>query len=226
MNYKFLFTSSLIAFGQMASAGGITVPVIEAPVIAPTAPVADWSGSYVGADLGFGSGTYGNDTAGFPGDGEDDLSGGIFGISLGHNFQSGSWVYGAELQYFGSTIEGTDDCGNPSYECALEVNALYSLRGQAGYVLNSGMLIKGNVGIAGADTFGFVDNGSGEQGSDVTLSGVTFGVAIEKSINEHLSWEAGVQHYAFDAEDYLTDSVYPDVETNITTAEMGLNYRF
>lgn len=226
MKYQYLLTASFVSLAQLVSAGDMSEPILETPVAVPATSIADWSGFYVGADLGFGNGTYGNGADFFPGDGEGDLSGGLFGISLGYNLQSGRWVYGAELQYLGSSIDGTEDCSFPSYQCALEISSLYSLRGQAGYILESGMLVKGNIGAAGADTFGFVDNGSGPQGSDVTLSGMTFGVAVEKAINEHLSWEAGIQHYAFDAEDYLTDSNYPDVETNVTTLEIGLNYRF
>lgn len=224
MSRNLLIAAFLLSPAQFAHAQDGSAPLVnDESVIAPAS--SDWTGFYAGIDLGLTSGAYSSDSE-FPGDGDGDLSGAVFGVSLGYNFQRNNLVFGAEYQYSGANIEGTDDCANAAFECALEVDALSSLRARAGYDFAAGWLLIGNIGFANADSFGFVDDGSGAEGDDVSLSGITYGISTERMINSSLSWEVGIQRYEFDAEDYETDITYEDVQTNITTLDVGLNYRF
>src|SRR6266852_5756317 len=68
-----------------------------APIYRPPAPVANWTGSYIGISGGgaWGSAVVGND---FSGDQTPrfDLHGGIVGVTSGFNIQNGNVVYGYE----------------------------------------------------------------------------------------------------------------------------------
>ena len=75
-----------------ALAGGLSAPVAEPPVMAPVAPVMqgmDWTGGYVGANLGYGRGA-----AGAASD-----NGTIYGLRGGYDWDLGNWVVGAGVDW-------------------------------------------------------------------------------------------------------------------------------
>lgn len=96
-------TSAIVvtSVGLPAFAGGMSQPITEppvAPVATPVyaAPSADWTGGYVGAQLGYGDISSGG--AGLDGNG---AIGGIYG---GYRIDYGKFVGGAEVSYDGSNI--------------------------------------------------------------------------------------------------------------------------
>lgn len=84
-----------------ANAGGMNEPVAEPAVMAevvPTyAPSADWSGGYVGAQLGYGD--IGSTGAVLDGNGT------IGGVHAGYRMDYGSFVSGVELSYDATNID-------------------------------------------------------------------------------------------------------------------------
>lgn len=102
-----LTAATLLAAGP-ALAGGfaqpIATPTVAPPPVAPiVAPSADWSGAYVGGQLGFGRLTL-EDTSGA--DLEDDVNSDVlFGLHAGYMFDFGRLVLGAELDYDWTSIE-------------------------------------------------------------------------------------------------------------------------
>lgn len=88
------------ALGLPAYAGGMTEPV-EEPMIIEAAPVmvpsADWSGAYVGAQLGYGD--IGSGGAALDGNGA------IGGVHAGYRFDFGQFVAGVELDYDKTNID-------------------------------------------------------------------------------------------------------------------------
>jgi outer membrane immunogenic protein len=115
MKRIFLTTISLGALGLMSPAlGADLAPYGKAPV----APAYDWSGFYVGVfgGGGFGSHSVNNGTPNgftkylF----EYDSTGAVAGGEFGYNFQSGSYIVGAEATGFWSGISGTDASQIPS----------------------------------------------------------------------------------------------------------------
>jgi len=87
-------------FAMPALAGGMTQPVPE-PMIIEAAPVyvpsADWSGGYIGAQLGYGD--ISSDPAGLGGNGV------IGGVHAGYLYDFGQFVAGAELDYDKTNID-------------------------------------------------------------------------------------------------------------------------
>ncbi len=84
------------AFGALmgvpAFAGGLSQPVTEPAPLAPVvqvAPSQDWTGGYVGAQLGYADGEYGA-TSG------DNWT---YGVRAGYDWDFGNWVLGAGLDW-------------------------------------------------------------------------------------------------------------------------------
>ncbi len=71
-------------------------------LMASTAMAGDWTGGYVGAQLGYGKVK--------PSGGIADGSGGIYGIHAGYDYDFGDWVLGGELDYDRLKI----DVGSPT----------------------------------------------------------------------------------------------------------------
>lgn len=103
MTSKFARTSMLAAplaiVAGMASAGGLSEPV-EAPAPAPVAvapaPVMmgnDWTGFYVGGQLGYGQLDANTTTD------PSEPDGVIYGVHAGYNYDFGSIVLGGEVDY-------------------------------------------------------------------------------------------------------------------------------
>ncbi|MEZ5779591.1 MAG: porin family protein [Paracoccaceae bacterium] len=88
------------AIAAPALAGGLAEPMTEAPVMVPAAPVApsaDWTGGYIGAQLG-----YADVNASGPG---GDGDGAIYGIRAGYDWDFGNWVLGAGASWDASDIK-------------------------------------------------------------------------------------------------------------------------
>ena len=150
--YPIVMATSLAAFVATAPvfAGGLTAPVDEPVVYAETAvvpaPSADWSGGYVGAQIGYGD--IGSNGAGLDG------SGAIGGVHAGYLMDFGQFVTGAELSYDATNIDlgaGADT-----------LDSVARLKLIAGYDLGR-TLVYGSAGVARAKAtlagVGLSDNG-------------------------------------------------------------------
>lgn len=81
-----------------AFAGGLSEPVAEPAPMAPItqiAPSQDWTGGYVGAQLGYGRGKYA---------GAAD-NGATYGLRAGYDWDFGKWVLGAGLDWDKTEID-------------------------------------------------------------------------------------------------------------------------
>jgi outer membrane immunogenic protein len=143
---KYLFAAglgtALIALSGVApaNAGGPVAAVSEPAVAMPAAPAyaapaSNWTGGYMGAQLGYGNIKSGG--AGLDGDG---MLGGVYG---GYRMNFGSFVTGAEVGYDSSKIKlgSTGD----------KLNNMMHLKLLAGYDMGK-TLIYTSAGLARADT--------------------------------------------------------------------------
>jgi outer membrane immunogenic protein len=210
-----------------ALAGGLTPAPVTPVLIQPAPePEMDWSGAYGGLILGLGQGTYGNGTN-FPGDGEGDWDGSLYGIALGYNFQNGRMVYGGELTYSGANIQGSENCVNPAFQCYGEISSIATLRGRIGYLVAPSTLIYGTAGFAMANlTFG-TNNGMGVGGQQSrNVNGYVVGLGVEQAITDRLNFRGALLHYEFDGATYQTDVPYTNVGGDLNQLELGLVFRF
>lgn len=119
-------TATLVA--SPALAGTLAPPPDEAPVFEP-APITaapatpDWTGAYLGGQIGFGD--VGSNTAGIDGDGA------IGGIIAGYDYDFGKWVVGAGIDY---------DFANIDVSPTAELENILRLKLRGGYKLGQGLL--------------------------------------------------------------------------------------
>jgi outer membrane immunogenic protein len=144
-----LATVSMAALASVAR--GAEMPS-KAPIYVP-APVADWSGGYIGVQ----GGVVRRDALaqlgifGFEFDGSK--SGGTAGAVLGYNWQQGPFVYGLEgdWNWIGAKTSHLANFGQTS--TSFDVNSLSTIRGRAGLALGSTLFY-----LTGGAAFGHVKN--------------------------------------------------------------------
>jgi outer membrane immunogenic protein len=219
-----LLASALLAPG-FALAGGVDPAPPPAPAPVPPPVMYDWSGFYIGGLLGYGDGSYGNGGI-FPGDGEGDWNGSLYGIALGYNFQNGNMIYGAELTYSSADMDGSEDCANPAFQCIGTLDSIATLRGRVGYVVAPSTMVFGTFGFARADVNFSTDNGAGPVGENRNLNGYVIGAGAEHALSDSLSLRGSVLYYDFGGDDFQTDIVYDDVGGDLIQLEVGLMFRF
>ncbi|MDR5653391.1 outer membrane protein [Ruixingdingia sedimenti] len=159
------------ALAAPAFAGGPVAPVAE-PTVAvplPPAPMLDrnWTGGYVGAQLGYGD--IGGDVEG------DGAVGGLFG---GYTYDFGRWALGGELSYDRANI----DIG------VGEAKDLARLKLRAGPTFGDWFLY-GTVGAAHAK----VDVG----GTDFKDNGWLVGIGAEYALTDNWSVGGELLHHRF-----------------------------
>jgi len=238
-------------------AGILSLALLAAPASAMAqSPVGaiDWSGFYVGVQLGgglslvdiqnpFGTSIYG-DTVRTPG--------AFGGIQGGYNWQWDAFVLGLEADVAAASMEGTNTClafsgFYISANCHAGVDALGTLTGRLGAALGPGgaTLLYGKAGLAwvygNADATpngGFLIPGSG--GSSVQW-GWTVGARSEQALGRNWSARAEYDFMSFGsdgltapASDIATGpntlAPFPGAPNSysqdIQTLKVGLNYRF
>jgi outer membrane immunogenic protein len=123
-----LLASAAIAAvsSQMASAADLPVraPLSRAPAMAPA---YDWTGFYVGANLGWSFGRASTDwtvAGAAAGSTSHNMDGILGGLQAGYNWQSGNWLFGLETDIQATGQKGTSSIsastpGTPAIPCIL-----------------------------------------------------------------------------------------------------------
>jgi outer membrane immunogenic protein len=91
--------------GASAADMPVKAPVYKAPVVAPP---YNWTGFYIGLNVGGSWGHQDNDLVTVPGgvtlfSNSDNLDGFIGGGQIGYNWQADQWVFGLEADFQGSS---------------------------------------------------------------------------------------------------------------------------
>ena len=102
----------------------------------------DWSGFYVGAEVGGAVG-------GLSGNGDElPFSGPVFDIVAGYNMESGPMLYGVEADIGLGAVSGATPCpGSPRWTCNSDFDFHGSVRGRVG-LLSDDMLFYVTGGLA------------------------------------------------------------------------------
>ncbi len=145
-------------------------PVVSTPAPAPAPASPNWTGPYLGGQIGFG-----NVDTNVP---NVDGDGAIGGLSAGYDYDFGQWVVGGGLDYDWADISlGT---GAPTLENVFRAK----LRG--GYKVGNG-LIYGTGGYANADTDTLGDE-----------DGYFVGAGYEHMVTQNVSLGGEVLYHEFD----------------------------
>lgn len=203
------------------------IPMAEAQPVYPTL----WTGLTFGAHVGYGWADV-NSGIGLGG----DADGGIAGLQLGYNWQSGAWVFGIEgdiawtgMDGGGSGLFDDGDDGFYTANVDAQINWLSTLRGRIGYAPDRWQ-IYATGGIAFADMdIDYSDDFAGPfSASDSNVHfGWTIGAGVDYALTEN--WRLGLEYKYLDfgKETYnFGDAGSTKVDFDMHHVSLRLNYKF
>lgn len=188
-----------IALTAPAFAGG-PVAVADEPMIAPVAqasvaPGLDWTGGYVGAQLGYGDVDSSDVTM--------EGYGWLGGVHAGYRWDLGNWVAGTELTWdktdidLGTTGDSLDD--------------VMALKLTAGREIGNS-LVYGALGVAQANaTVGT---------ADASDNGIVFGVGFDYAVNDR--WTVGGEVLEHQFNNF--DGLGVDLDATTVKAKVALRF--
>lgn len=198
------------------------------------AAAQDWNGGWTGVTLGVGAGTYQQGVSSLDEVGVDvDVEGLMVGLQYGRNIQRGNTVFGFDVGLT-SGIDGITAQGNSgpdwfcgSGDCNVSIDALFTLRGRYGFLINPETLAYGAAGVAVGQVVGGILN-SAQQGTTNTATGYTIGLGVERMIAENITMFGEANYVDLGTLDFGTDGGTEtfDGEGDFATIKMGLNFRF
>ncbi len=202
-NLKKLAATSIAALGVASApalAGGYDAPVVEPQVYVEPVPAPsgwDWTGFYVGGQLGYGD----VDTDGAATVGGD---GGFGGLHAGYNWDFGNFVVGPQVDYDWAEIELDAGAG--------DIENVARLRMRAGYDFGNGALAYGAVGAAYADATIL--------GNEQSDTGWLVGAGLAYDLGNNIVLGGDVTYHQFD------DFDGTGIDVDVTTLSARISYRF
>jgi outer membrane immunogenic protein len=238
---KILFAAAVAALSTV-TAFAADVPVRIYKKAPPPAPVYDWTGFYVGVNVGGGVGrnrTVHPNTAaaGSAEQSNQSPAGVIGGGQAGYNWQFGRWLAGLEtdVQASGQRTDYTCDAScNPLFATARhtqEIGWFGTTRGRLGLIFGPTLsYITGGVAYGRVSTSVTVNDGPTTVASNSrTKSGWTLGSGVEASLGgnwtgkiEYLYMNFGAQGYGLTTPVLGAQTVSSEIRNNVFRA--GLNY--
>jgi outer membrane immunogenic protein len=195
----------------------------------PPVELFNWTGFYIGANIGYSAGR--STVDGFAG--STDLNGVVGGGQIGYNWQGpGSpWVFGVEIDGQGTGQDNSATVAIVGGGTATLTESLpwfATFRGRIGYAVAPMFMIYATGGAAVVDhKFEFAVTGLGTTTSEDTRFGWTVGAGIEGAINRNWSWK--VEYLHLDTGSFNTNivGVLPaSVRVTDEIGRFGINYRF
>lgn len=161
-------------------------PRAPAAYIPPPSPVYNWGGLYFGFNAGYGFGTSNFVDPADPGGqtGNFSVTGFVAGPTIGVNFQTDAFVYGAEADFDGSLMDGKKSspfCSTGT-QCETRSRWIGTLRARLGYAADR-VLIYGT----GGGALGDISVGQSGTLQSTTKGGWTAGAGLEAAFTENLT---------------------------------------
>jgi len=179
--------AALVAVG-IADAAGTAARAAPLPPEIPPAPY-NWNGPFFGVSFGLNTAkstqtsSVGDITPSF------DLTGGVFGLALGYNWQAGKLLYGVDSDFSLSTKRGTSGYlfGPPTapgpvpngYLAETAEHWIATYRGRLGYVFDSWMVYMTGGGATADWSITATEPGVGIGTESKTLWGWVAGLGVE-----------------------------------------------
>jgi opacity protein-like surface antigen len=219
MKNSLLGCVTLVAICVSFAARAADMP-LKAPPIPPPPPLYNWSGFYIGANLG---GAWSSGSLNTP---NNNLYGGltefIGGVQAGYNFQAGHLLLGVEGDFDGATFAHP---GLPTPTLgSVSQNWIGTVAGRVG-VVEDRWLVYGKFGGGWVQSNAFLDfPGVAFQGSN-TSSGWLAGVGVEYGFKSH--WTVKLEYDQIFLGSW-TSSTAPPIQLNrdLQMVKFGANYKF
>ena len=156
------------------------------------APVAaaffNWTGFYIGAQGGYAWGSSRHTDGSAATTGDFNLTGGLFGLTVGANWQTGNLVLGVEGDYSWARISGSTPtvvgfgCAGT---CNTDIWGVGTLRGRVGWAFDR-VLPFVTAGVAWSNVHGSIGTPVLQE-STTTLASWTAGAGVEVAVMQNLS---------------------------------------
>ncbi len=212
--------------GSSAFAADVPAPVYKGPAPVYEAPAFSWTGFYLGINGGYGFGK--SDWSSAATTGSIDPQGALVGVTLGYNWQTGSWVLGAEGDIDATWINnsitsGTGLCAGGT-GCDTHNTWLGTARARVGYTFDRWMPY-----VTGGGAFGTIKMSPNTGGSEIdTKFGWAAGAGLEYAYKS--AWSVKLEYLYTDLGTATcsasTCGVDTDVSYKANLVRAGLNYRF
>jgi outer membrane immunogenic protein len=209
-----LASAALVAFAGAASAADM--PARMATKAVPYIAMYNWTGLYVGANIGYGWGREG-------GAGGTNLNGVIGGGQIGYNWQMNNLVLGVETDFQGSGQRAT--ATGVGFSVSERIRYFGTVRARVGYAWDRTLLyVTGgyaytNIGLD-------LNVGAATASSNTTKGGGTIGGGIEYAFAG--PWSAKAEYLYVDTGNTTVTLLGVTGETRIKNhiGRVGINYRF
>jgi outer membrane immunogenic protein len=218
---KRLMTAAMAAFlSSVAVAQSADLPA-RAPAYQAPAAVYNWTGFYLGANVGYGSAGASASSGGVTVDG-GDLKGPFAGGQIGYNFQSGMFVFGIEADGQWADINESYSAFGLTFTDTIDY--FFTVRGRAGVAVQN-ILFYGTGGYAHGGLKSSVTDGvttvsvSGDRGGWTAGGGAEFGFGNFSAKLEYLYLQT------FDKDEIVLGTPVT-WNVHVHTVKFGLNYRF
>ena len=215
---------ALAAFAAGAAQAADLPPVYPGP---PQLQTFDWTGVYIGGNIGWGSASASYNVAGVTG--SEHLTGVLGGIQAGYNWETGPWVLGLEVdgQVADQQANSSAAAGGVAVSVTDKVPWFLTARGRVGYAFAPMWMIYVTGGAVFADfrsTVVISTLGSG--GWESSQAGWTAGAGLEGALDRNWSWR--VEYLHFDAGTLNTTVLGAPIAVSLTDdiGRLGFNYRF
>ena len=202
------------------------MPLYKGPAPVYEAPAFSWTGFYLGINGGYGFGK--SDWSGTATSGSLSPHGALTGATFGYNWQTGSWVLGAEADSDAgwintSTTSGTGLCAGGT-GCDTHNTWLGTARARVGYAWDRWMPY-----VTAGGAFGTIKMSPNSGGSEIdTRLGWTAGAGVEYGYSR--AWSLKLEYLYTDLGTATcsasTCGVDTDVSYEANLVRAGLNYRF
>ena len=214
-----------VAMASPSFAADLPRPVYKAPAAPYIAPFS-WSGFYVGINGGYGWGK--SDWSSAVTTGSTKPKGGLVGVTLGYNLQTGNWVWGVDGDFDASWMKGSDNTGTGvctgADGCQTENSWFGTVRGRIGYAWNRWMPY-----ITGGGAFSDIKMTPNMGASETdTRFGWTAGVGMEWAFTG--AWSTKIEYLYADLGTATcaaaTCGIDTDVDFKTNLVRVGVTYRF
>jgi outer membrane immunogenic protein len=194
---------------------------LKAPPVVPYG--FNWTGFYVGVNAG---GGFGVSSFNFPKTptGNFKTSGFIGGGTAGYNYQLGTWVFGAEADFDGSTARGSVRCINGAVICTTKNDYLGTVRGRVGYSIDRFLpYVTGGLAVGDIKA-----TDPPNAGGTKTRAGWTVGGGVEVAVMGNVSAKIEYLHVdlgTLNCATCMAGALVP-VKFREEIVRAGVNYRF
>jgi outer membrane immunogenic protein len=236
-----LATAAISVLGVATSASAADLaprPYTKAPPM--IAAVYDWTGFYIGANAGYGTGRKCWDFAGTAAvrlvtniaEGCHDSDGALAGGQIGYNWQSAAWVFGLEAQGDWADLSGSNvSLAFPGFTNRSRVDALGLFTGRVGYAWNNTLLYVKGGGAVARDKYNYFVNGAAVDTGTAseTRWGATVGAGLEFGFTPNWSFGVEYNHIFMGSRDVTFTSPATTVDRisqDIDMVTARINYRW